>query len=242
MLRLESVVQKYEQIGFSPQNEMTRKQALLLSSLLPDSYDVFFGMKYTPPFLTDLDLEGYDEVVSLPLFPQFSFTTTQSALDELDGKSTVEIKGWHDDERYLSLIRDQILSVQEADHVLFVAHGIPREQARRREDPYEDQCLSMSSMIMDKIPDLSWSVCFQSRLGPGEWSMPYIDEEMMSLYGKKVVVVPLSFVCEHIETLHELDIEYADLASRLEIDWVRLPTLSDSPSFIRFLSLLVMEW
>lgn len=243
--------------GKSPLLENTQAQASALEKLLPDS-KVFIAMRHWHPFADETVKEvaayGPDEIVLLPLYPQYSTTTTLSAFEDWDraakslGVPTKKVVSYQTAAGFIeasaALIAPQ-LKPSTRQRLLFSAHGLP-EQIIRAGDPYQRQCEETAAAIVQKlnIPGLDWELCYQSRVGRLKWIGPSIDESMQKAAkeGLGVVVYPLAFVSEHVETLVELDIEYKHKAEELGMpSYTRVPTVSTHPSFIETLRNLVLS-
>jgi len=250
--------------GRSPLLDETRAQAEALQRRLADQADdvrVFIAMRYWHPMSNDVAREVKtfqpDEIILLPLYPQFSTTTTGSSLAEWYRAALAA--GLNRPTRAVccypkepGVIRGQaklITAVMEKaeiygrPRVLFSAHGLPKKIVARG-DPYQWQIEQTSRAVAEalQMPDLDWAVCYQSQLGPLEWIGPSIDDEL-SRAGKDgipVIVVPIAFVSEHSETLVELDIEYRDMAHGLNVPaYNRVPALGCQEDFINGLGRLV---
>jgi ferrochelatase len=262
----------YEELGGgSPIVPQTQAQADALANTLnardPDAaHKVFIAMRYWHPFVEEaaeaVQAWGAEEVVLLPLYPQFSITTTQTGFkewDRLSAKMKVDIPsrrlccyptegGWV--EAQATLIRAALEQGNSDDasiplRVLFSAHGLPKRTVAQG-DPYPDQVEMGAQAIVDtlQVEGLDWQVCYQSRVGPLEWIGPSIDEALEKAATDKVgvVVVPIAFVSEHSETLVELDIEYRDRAKELSLPaYYRVPTVGVEPSFIGGLADMVLQ-
>ncbi len=253
----------YDKIGGrSPIVENTQAQARALEKVLGDIGDVrcFVAMRYWYPF-TEGAVEGVrqfapDQILLLPLYPQFSTTTTASSL-----------KTWHRTAKKLklniptkticcypsepgfiqTLANATRLAYENAQtrgkpRILFSAHGLP-EKIVKQGDPYPDQCLITAKAIVDawKIEGVDWVLCYQSRVGPLRWIGPATDDEIRRAGQDKVpaVIVPIAFVSDHSETLVELDIEYRHLAESAGVPfYIRVPVVSTNPVFIRGLAQL----
>ncbi len=222
---------------------------------------MFLGMRYWKPFVeeTARAVAGFapDEVVLLPLYPQFSTTTTASSMaawrEAYRGPGTVHALCCYPDEE--GLIDAHVHKIQGVMsragrlppvRILFSAHGLP-EKAVKGGDPYQWQIERTCAAIAERLGgawahDLDWKVCYQSRVGPLKWlgpSTPAAIEEAAH-EGLGVVVVPVAFVSEHIETLVELDHDYALLAEQVGCPlYLRAPALGIEPSFIGGLAGLV---
>jgi ferrochelatase len=251
----------YQQIGGkSPLLEQTDAQARALETVLQSSYDakVFIAMRYWHPFSSETvaEVKDYapDEVVLLPLYPQFSTTTTESSVKDWmrnAGKQGLDVptravccyptnEGLI--EAQASLVRKGLEEVKNNGplRMLFSAHGLPKKIIERG-DPYQGQVEKTADAIVRKldIANLDWRVCYQSRVGPLEWISPSIDEELDQAGTDKVgvVIVPIAFVSEHSETLVELDREFRDYALEKGVPtYHRIPTVSTYGSFIRGLA------
>jgi protoporphyrin/coproporphyrin ferrochelatase len=246
--------------GKSPLLEQTETQARALETVLQESYEakMFIAMRYWHPFSSETvaEVKSYapDEVVLLPLYPQFSTTTTESSVKDwmknagqqgLDAP-TRAICCYPTNEGLIDAQADLVRKgLEEADHteplrILFSAHGLPKKIIEGG-DPYQGQVEKTAAAIVSKleITDLDWRVCYQSRVGPLEWIGPSIDEELYRAGADKVgvVIVPIAFVSEHSETLVELDIEFRDYAKSKGVPtYHRIPTVGAHGSFIRGLA------
>ena len=245
--------------GKSPQREQTEKQAGALQEALGYQFRVVVAMRYWHPFteeaLRELSKEDLDRIVLLPMYPQFSSTTTGSSLKEfyrvyrkmgMDAE-VVEIKSYHDHPLYIDAMVSNIKEVlpnPEGFHFLFSAHSLPMYVIEEG-DPYKDQTEETARLIMEHFPNVEWSLGYQSKVGPVKWLEPMTEDLIRDLAGKgvkRLLVIPVSFVCEHSETLYELDHQYGSLAKDLGIEeYVRVPTLRTHPKFISALKTLVLE-
>jgi ferrochelatase len=215
-------------------------------------------MRYWHPRAGDVAREvaafAPDQVVLLPLYPQYSTTTSASSLKEwgeaakaagLSARSaTVCCHPLEDHfiEAHRALIAEAIEKAggAEGTRVLFSAHGLPKKVVTGG-DPYQWQVEQTTAAVVKalKIPGLDWVNCYQSRVGPLEWIGPATDDEIerAGAEGKKIVLVPIAFVSEHSETLVELDIEYRDLAERAGVTtYVRVPALGAADGYIEALA------
>jgi len=238
--------------GGSPLLGETFKQAGALQDALSEAateVQVFIAMRYWRPFTEDTAREVADfqpdDVVLLPLYPQFSTTTTGSSLkawrETYDGPGRVhtvccypQADGWMTAQ--VQAIQAQLAQAgAQPVRVLFSAHGVPERVITRRGDPYQAQVEAGAAAIAAAARLSDWSICYQSRVGPMKWLGPSTPEalEQAARDGVGVIIVPIAFVSEHIETLVELDIEYAHLAEKLGVaPYLRCPTPSTAPAFI----------
>lgn len=243
--------------GGSPLLPETLKQAGALGDHLQraapgDETRVFVAMRYWHPMTPETaravaDFQP-DHVVLLPLYPQFSTTTTASSLKAwhavYDGPGEVhaiccypDAEGWI--EAQAQGIRRQIeLAGGARLRVLFSAHGIPQNRVKAG-DPYQAQVEATARALVAKLGLVDWQVCYQSRVGPLKWLGPSTDEaiRMAGADGVGAVVVPIAFVSEHIETLVELDHEYGLLAAGAGCaPYLRAPAVGVEPTFVAALA------
>ncbi len=250
--------------GRSPILEQTQAQAHALEAALQtrgNQARVFVAMRYSPPFSEDcahaVNAWMPDRIVLLPLYPQFSTTTTASSLDAWDRVATKQGLGvptsrvccypWQAGfVRAVAELVEQTLTRRKPHldyRLLLSAHGLPQRTIARG-DPYQWQVEQSAAAIVGALglPELDWQVCYQSRVGPRKWIGPATDAEIRraGAQGKGVIVVPIAFVSEHSETLVELDIEYAHLARVAGVpDYLRVPAVGTCAGFVDGLADLV---
>ncbi len=248
--------------GGSPIVAETTKQARALDAALAQrassgAVKTFIAMRYWAPRAADVARDvaawGATDVVLLPLYPQYSTTTSGSSLSEWRRVSALPASVlccYPSHPSFAQAHADAILKIwNEAGappkpRVLFSAHGLPKVVVARG-DPYQWQIERTAAAVLKLLPeDWEHRVCYQSRVGPLEWLGPStlqaIDEAGADDAG--VIVSPIAFVSEHIETLVELDIEYAAYASALALPfYLRAPALTDAPGFIEALADQVMR-
>ena len=252
----------YAQIGGrSPILPETEKQAVALQKVLGDAHRVFIAMRYWHPFAeeTAKDVAAWkpDRVVLMPLYPQFSTTTTESftriwtPAAQAAGMDvpTTEICCWPEAAGFIdAMTRATEASIDRLPHelayrILYSAHGLPKKIVEAG-DPYAHQVERTAAAVHAKLGDQTADhvICYQSRVGPMEWLKPYTEDEIRraGADGKALVVVPIAFVSEHSETLVELDIEYSELAEKSGVPaYIRAPTVNDDPAFIESLAGIV---
>lgn len=249
--------------GKSPILDLSYKQASALREKLKETensnninYKVFVAMQYSYPRLDDIkqDIEEFspDEITVLPLYPQYSSTTTLSFLSknihklEVISHKTNIICCYHTHELYiLSLSKKIRNSYKQAlefgkPRMLFSAHGIP-EYMVNNGDPYQRHVNQTAEALVAElgISELDWKVCYQSKVGRLKWLVPSTEDEIKktNIDNIPVVVVPISFVSENLETLVELDIEYQKYAKH----YFRVPTVGIDNDFISALTDLIIE-
>lgn len=259
----------YAQLGGkSPLLELTRQQAAALEAALPELYaKCFIAMRYWHPFSDETARAvrdwGPDEVLLLPLYPQYSSTTTGSSLTAWRQAAAriglvADVRTlccWFDDPAYAAATAAQIkaefaratavLDPSVKLRVLFSAHGLP-ETIVRSGDPYQFQIERTVTAVLVALDrqDIDWAICYQSRATPQKWIGPSTEQEIERAAHDKVavLVVPIAFVSEHSETLVELDVEYRAVAERLGVPgYFRVPTQNSDPAFIAALAGLVRK-
>lgn len=254
----------YENLGGgSPLLPNTIAQADALAAALTDmgSVQCFIAMRYWHPMTEEtvqaVKAYGPDRVVLLPLYPQFSTTTTASSLRlwnklaELAGMTvpTHVIGCYPRASGYVAavagLVRTALDGMKGRKRVLFSAHGLPKKVIDKG-DPYQWQVERSAEEVVKalNIPDLDWIVCYQSRVGPLEWIGPSTDAEIQRAGndGVGVIVCPIAFVSEHSETLVEIELEYRELAEESGVPaFARVPTPGADPLFIEALAGLVRQ-
>ena len=240
----------YRQIGGgSPLRRITEAQATALETLLAASdmpARVYVGMLCGKPSIDEafnnITADGVGALTLLPLFPQYSKTTTGAcfrcvrALVErrklLEKIKISHVDAWYDNPLYIDAIIDTIIAglarfpekERPGTHILYSAHSLP-ERYIKEGDPYLDQTLKCVSLITDRLNErlnygTEHSLAFQSRVGPVKWLAPTGESILRDLARRgvrKVLTVPVSFVSDNIETLYDLDIEYRNLAAELGI-------------------------
>jgi protoporphyrin/coproporphyrin ferrochelatase len=260
----------YKQIGGgSPLRRITEAQGEALREQLQalgEDANIYVGMRYWHPYteeaIAHLTQDNIEQLVILPLYPQFSISTSGSSFRLLDKlwqedpklqriEYTV-IPSWYKKPGYLQAMAQLI--AQELDqfpnpdqvHVFFSAHGVPKSYVEEAGDPYQQEIEECTALIMQTLNRANpHTLAYQSRVGPVEWLQPYTEDALQELGAKGVkdlVVVPISFVSEHIETLQEIDIEYREIAEEAGIhNFRRVPAPNTHPVFIRALADMVTE-
>lgn len=246
--------------GKSPILENTMVQAAALEKDLSTKgeYKVFVAMRYWHPLIGDVveQVKAYapNKVILLPLYPQYSSTTTKSAFnewyEEAQKRKLVTLHhpiccypfDNHFIEAHVELLKEAYEKAKQhgKPRILFSAHGLP-EKVIDKGDPYQWQVERTVSSIIRNFGPADHVICFQSRVGPLKWIGPSTEEEIERAGADNVpvVIVPVSFVSEHSETLVELDIEYLELARKSGVPvFIRVPTLSLHDKFIESLSWL----
>jgi len=253
----------YEKIGGrSPILDETKAQAAALQRELSEHETrVFIAMRHWKPFTEETAKEvaafDPDRVVALPLYPQFSITTTGSAL--LEWKRAAKAAGvsaplseiccYPEEPGFIAALAERIrktmsLAKPEISYrLLLSAHGLPKRVVQSG-DPYQWQIEQTAAALVKELGIVDYSICYQSRVGPLEWIGPATDAEIRraGAEGKGLIICPVAFVSEHSETLVELDIEYAKLAAISGVtDYLRVPAVGVTAPFIKGLAALVRQ-
>lgn len=258
--RLKEAQHIYAQLGGgSPLLKNTESQATALENELGEGYKVFIAMRHAAPLTheTFQKAKAYnpDEIVLLPLYPHYSTTTTESSFKEWKRVSkgyptpTHFIHSYPAQKGFVEALADLTHPhYEKAKHfgiprVLLTAHGLP-EKIIQKGDPYQQQVETTAFEFTKKMgfSKEDTTLCYQSRVGPLKWIGPYTEEEIVraSLDKRPLVVVPISFVSEHSETLVELDITYRELALQNGCPaYHRVETVQTHPLFIKGLASLV---
>ena len=257
---------QYEKIGGkSPLKEYTLKQAALLEERLNERFParVFAAMRYWKPSteetLREIQREGIKKVILLPLYPQYSKATTESSVKEwekqvaLNGLSleTELIDSYYDFPPYIDAFVERVneglsrfpAEVRDETHILFSAHGTPMKLVRQG-DPYSGHIKSTVEAIIERGGyEQKTALCYQSKVGPLKWLTPSTPDTITDLASKGVknmLLVPVAFASDHLETLFELGIEYRHVAENAGVERYEVTTgLNDSPLFVDALAQLV---
>jgi ferrochelatase len=260
--RAPKVIEEYKLIGGkSPIGYWTELQRKMLEEKLNASgeeFKVYIAMRYWKPFtaevIDEINKENFEKIILLPLYPQFSISTTGSSFNEWnrlyknDVSKLIFIESYYKNEKYLQAINERIdetlknFKNVDPKHVyfLFSAHGVP-ESYIKKGDPYQRQIEETVNLIMARRNfSNEFSLAYQSKVGPMKWLEPSTEFEIERLIheGKKnLLVIPIAFVSDHIETLYELDIEYRHVAERAGVEnYFVMKGLNNSQLFIEALT------
>lgn len=264
--RSKKVAARYEMIGGgSPIVRLTREQAEETAATLAEAgYDcrAYVGMNYWHPFIKDAVADavaaGYRQIIGLSLFPHYSRATSgacgrdfMKAVESISEPLSVRvIDSWYDHPLYIKALEETVEAGLEAFNeeerrnlkVVFSAHSLPKEFVDDG-DPYPEHVKKTIDGVIERTGPLDWLLTYQSRSGPVEWLKPQTDEQIAELGKagvKNMLIVPVSFVSDHIETLYELDIIYAELAKAEGVEkYERAPALNSAPTFIQALADIV---
>jgi len=265
--RAPAVKEKYKRIGGkSPINEWTQLQRSMLQQELQKmvpGIDVYAAMRYWNPTIKDIaekvSEKAFDRIALLPLYPHYSITTTGSSFNEWKRSYKGEVAkltyvyDYFDNRRYIHALNERIdetilrfpENVRDDIQLVFSAHGLP-ESIVKQGDPYPKQIDQTIACVMNaRHFSHEYHLCFQSKVGPVKWLKPSTDEMIRGLAEKRkkqLLVIPISFVSDHIETLFELDIEYRMIADEVDIEnYIVMKGLNDSKTFIGALKELTVQ-
>ncbi len=246
----------YRQIGGkSPLVELTRSLVSKVQNEIGDGVIVDFIMRYTPPMAhevcTRLKEQGVEKVYLIPLYPQYSSTTTQSSLDDFEAAAhaidwdvvSVEIKHFFENSTYNECLIERIKEALDGDRaneydLIFSAHGLPQNIVDGG-DPYARHVTRQVDLIkmLLKEQHINFNdihLAYQSKVGPMKWLEPSLESALGSLKSKKVILLPIAFTVDNSETDFELSIEYADVAHTIGIETYRVCRCpNDHPLFVK---------
>ena len=238
---------------------LTRALTRKLTAARSEPPTVVMGMTYgNPPIdraLEQLRAAGTTRIVVLPLYPQYSATTTAAALDRVDAAlarwpappERLLIEDYHAEPGYIEALASSIRAAHAPfDHLLFSFHGIPQRYADRG-DPYGDRCQATARLVADKLglPAGRWSVAYQSRVGRARWLGPYTEDRLRALaragVGRVAVCCP-GFAVDCLETLEEIAIRgAATFVAAGGTDFEYIPALNDAAAQVDCLAGLVLD-
>ncbi|RBQ32319.1 ferrochelatase [Arcobacter sp. FW59] len=247
--RLDSAWENYEKIGnSSPINPLTEKLVEKCNEQIKD-FKTYQIMRYTPPFANEviqqMKKDGIEEIILLPLYPQYSTTTTKSSLEDFlkYEKNSFRIKVIYDfykNDSFNNCIVNEILRNIDDEtnyNLIFSAHGLPQKIVDNG-DPYQRQMIEQIELLKQKLEEKgkvfkSINLAYQSKVGPLKWLEPSLEEMLKNFKDENVIIYPLSFIVDNSETDFELDIEYRHIAQNLGIkDYKVCRCVNDSDEFI----------
>ncbi|RBQ28362.1 ferrochelatase [Aliarcobacter vitoriensis] len=247
--RLDSAWENYEKIGnSSPINPLTEKLVEKCNEQIKD-FKTYQIMRYTPPFANEviqkMKKDGIEEIILLPLYPQYSTTTTKSSLEDFlkYEKNSFKIKVIYDfyknDSFNNSIVNEILRNIDDETNynLIFSAHGLPQKIVDNG-DPYQRQMIEQIELLKQKLEEKgkvfkSINLAYQSKVGPLKWLEPSLEEMLKNFKDENVIIYPLSFIVDNSETDFELDIEYRHIAQNLGIkDYKVCRCVNDSDEFI----------
>jgi protoporphyrin/coproporphyrin ferrochelatase len=270
--RGKSVMESYGKMGGrSPILPLTEAQALALEARLREKgldLPVYIAMRYWHPFtdetLDKMVRDGIEEIIVMPLYPHYSLTTTGSSVNELEKVMAQKglklpyqvIDPYYKHPDFQAAIAETIQEglaenpwscPTDQVHVMFSAHSLPKKFVKRTQDVYPGQIYETCQLLMKNFfPNNPWDLGFQSKVGKMPWLGPD-TEGVLHYYAANdidnILMVPISFVSDHLETLYEIDLLYLELAKELKIpNAYRTKALNDRPTFIQAMTNIVTEF
>jgi len=241
--RPKKVIPHYKKIGFpSPIVIQTEAQAKVLKNYLKEEVKVAFS--YISPYIKDVIKSLSKYVILVPMYPHYSFSTFQAVIDDAkknrqkDQKLFV-IKPFYNKDFFVNFYKREIIKALKKltgkTLILFSAHSIPLYLVEKFNDPYPEQIKTSVKVIMKDI-NTDFEIGYQSKMGKVAWLEPSVEKvmEKYKAYYDNLILIPISFLCEHLETLYELDIEYKNLAKKMGYKTViRIPTPQTDEQFIK---------
>ncbi|MDY0192796.1 MAG: ferrochelatase [Aliarcobacter butzleri] len=247
--RLESAWKNYEKIGnHSPINPLTEQLVNKCNDKI-ENYKTYQVMRYTPPFakeiVSQMKKDGIKEVLLLPLYPQYSTTTTKSSLEDFikfakNSFSISSIETFYKNDKFNQCIVNEILNNVEDEtsyNLVFSAHGLPQKIVDAG-DPYEKQMNEHVKILSEELQKRgknfkSINLAYQSKVGPLKWLEPSLENMLKNFKNENVIIYPLSFIVDNSETVFELDIEYKEIAHEIGIKEYKVCScVNDSEEFI----------
>lgn len=247
--RLESAWKNYEKIGnHSPINPLTEQLINKCNDKI-ENYKTYQVMRYTPPFakeiISQMKKDGIKEVLLLPLYPQYSTTTTKSSLEDFikfakNSFSISSIETFYKNDKFNQCIVNEILNNVEDEtsyNLVFSAHGLPQKIVDAG-DPYEKQMNEHVKILSEELQKRgkifkSINLAYQSKVGPLKWLEPSLENMLKNFKNENVIIYPLSFIVDNSETVFELDIEYKEIAHEIGIKEYKVCScVNDSEEFI----------
>ncbi|WP_323590967.1 ferrochelatase [Aliarcobacter butzleri] len=247
--RLENAWKNYEKIGsHSPINPLTEQLINKCNDKI-ENYKTYQVMRYTPPFakeiISQMKKDGIKEVLLLPLYPQYSTTTTKSSLEDFikfakNSFSISSIETFYKNDKFNECIVNEILNNVEDEtsyNLVFSAHGLPQKIVDAG-DPYEKQMNEHVKILSEELQKRgkkfkSINLAYQSKVGPLKWLEPSLENMLKNFKNENVIIYPLSFIVDNSETVFELDIEYKEIAHEIGIKEYKVCScVNDSEEFI----------
>lgn len=257
--KISEVAERYKKIGGkSPLLEITQKQAKALEIELnknDENFSVFVGMLHWRPFIADtvklIASKNIERIIAIPMAPHYSRASTEhylndftKAVSQLNKKiGYVFVKSFHNEPLFIKSLCELIRPNKNKDtEIIFTAHNIPKKFIEEG-DPYLLQIKETIGAILNNIGQTKWHLAFQSKgASRADWLEPDVStvlEKIADSNKKDVLLVPIVFVCDHIETLYDIDILYKNEAIKLGLNFRRTPSLNTNPTFIKLLEELV---
>ncbi len=249
--RPKKVLPHYKKIGLpSPIILQTYEQAKALEKFLKKKINVAFS--YIDPYVKDVIKTLKKNIFLIPMYPHYSYSTFQAVVDDakkhkLSFQNLYVIKPFYDKDFFINYyqrkIKELLKDIKGESLIIFSAHSIPLYLVEKFKDPYPQQVEKSVYLIMKNI-NIPYVLAYQSKLGPVKWLKPSVEEILKKYKGKykNIIFVPISFLCEHLETLYEIDKEYKELAYSLGYKNIyRVPTPYIDKDFIESFTKYISE-
>ncbi len=264
--RIEEIKRRYRLIGGgSPLTAITLRQASCLrEELVRRGYrlNVFTGLRFSKPFIEDavaqMKAARIRQVIALPMTLHRSKLSTAPYFAALEESmkaqkaefDSIRITGWHIHPLFVEALEEKVIEglsrfapeARQRVEVIFSAHSLPEKVVS--DDPYVREIHETIRGLLERVGPMSWHLAFQSRGGGSlAWLEPEVEDVLNDLSRegcREVLVVPVGFVSDHLETLYDLDIKYRGQAEKLGMEYERSPSLNDSPKFIQALAHVVV--
>jgi protoporphyrin/coproporphyrin ferrochelatase len=258
--RLDCAWENYEHIGnASPINPLTEKLVNKCNEKI-ENFKTYQVMRYTPPFanevVSQMIKDGINEIVLLPLYPQYSTTTTKSSIEDfIDylpytfGKNIRYIETFYKNDKFNECIINEIIKNAEESseyNLIFSAHGLPQKIVDAG-DPYEKQMVEHVQILSEKLQlkgaiFKSINLAYQSKVGPLKWLEPSLENMLKNFKDEKVIIYPIAFIVDNSETDFELNIEYREIALELGISEYKVcRCVNDSDEFIETIKDIIKD-
>lgn len=248
---VEEIRARYARIGGrSPILELTRAQAAGIGRVLGPGFETFVGMRHWRPYIQetvrDIETQGFTRVVGVAMAPHYSNMSVgayeKKLLQAADGRLDVTlVRRWWKQPQFREATANRIREALSrfpdgtTPQVIFTAHSLP-EKIVASADPYPDELKASAAEVAAQAGLAEWRFAYQSAGATGEpWLGPDAEEVITALAragGTAVLLVPIGFVCDHVEILYDIDVEYQDLAKRLGIQLERTASLNDDPGLV----------
>lgn len=254
---LQEIRDRYARIGGrSPLKERTFEQAAALQRELGNGTATYVGMRHWKPFIADtfeqMVNDGVSDVVAIAMAPHYSRMSVgayRRKIEEAQAKLGTQLdvrfaENWYSHPLFSEAVAAKLRKGLRGQTVVFTAHSLP-ERILKDGDPYHDQFLASAAAVANKLGLEEWHWAYQSQAITGEpWLGPDLGATLDALHARgkfEVLVVPIGFVCDHVEVLYDLDIFYREYAAARGMTLSRTESLNASPEFIRALAALVRE-
>ena len=252
---VQEIRQRYARIGGrSPIRELTEAQAAGVRRALANDerFAVYVGMRHWHPYIRDvverIVADGHRRVVGIVLAPHYSAMSVgayeKQLLEAAAGRlEPALVRSWADHPKFLDAVAGRVTealhrfppATRDAVQVLFTAHSLP-ERILATGDPYPDELRASAAAVAQRVGLATWRVAFQSAgATPEPWLGPEAGAVMTELAGqghRAFLIVPIGFVCDHVEVLYDVDVVYHELAGRLGVRLERTASLNDDPVFV----------